>query len=326
MDQQEYYDDLRLRYMRHVYSVQGWALLIYYGIMNAAVLVLMIGSVIMSSMAMVLQGDLQLEYLEQQMVSVSGWGYILAIGIGGMWLMLWKKPEFFFHTIFKRGKPMKVSGFFEILCVFMSGQMVFLLLSILADWVLSQFGISLNDQMAIDTDNWSLFLYAGLGAPVAEEILFRGLIMRSMEPFGKKFAVFGSALLFGIYHGNVTQSFYAFVVGLVLGYVAMEHNILWAMVLHMFNNLTVSDTLTRLGSFLPGYLGDLLVWALILGFAIAALVVLILRRRQIRDWFQKAYDDPLCVKAFFTAPGIIVLLAVMLGTMVLNTVLAVTFV
>ena len=39
-------------------------------------------------------------------------------------------------------------------------------------------------------------------APVAEELMFRGWILRSLRPYGKRFAVLGSAVLFGIFHGN----------------------------------------------------------------------------------------------------------------------------
>ena len=35
------YEQLRLKELRHAYSVQGWALLIYYGIMNVAVMIFM---------------------------------------------------------------------------------------------------------------------------------------------------------------------------------------------------------------------------------------------------------------------------------------------
>ena len=60
----------------------------------------------------------------------------------------------------------------------------------------------------------AMFIYASILAPISEEILFRGLIQHSLLPFGKKFAVFGSALLFGIFHGNLAQTPFAFLAGL----------------------------------------------------------------------------------------------------------------
>lgn len=55
-----------------------------------------------------------------------------------------------------------------------------------------------------------------LSAPVLEELLMRGLIYpRLRDVFsGPRAAVFGSALIFGLFHGNVVQGLYAFCLGL----------------------------------------------------------------------------------------------------------------
>lgn len=54
-------------------------------------------------------------------------------------------------------------------------------------------------------------------APVCEELLFRGLLLGRLRPYGERFALAASALCFGLFHGNLNQFFYAFVLGLVLG-------------------------------------------------------------------------------------------------------------
>ena len=103
-----------------------------------------------------------------------------------------------------------------------------------------------------------------------------------------------------------------FAVGLVLGYVAMEYNILWAMALHMFNNLIYADTMTRLmGEFLPKW-ENLLSWLMILLTALASVVILIVKRKAIGDYLQRERTDQLSVKAFFSSPGIIVLMVILL--------------
>ena len=181
-------------------------------------------------------------------------------------------------------------------------------------------GLSLMESMqaaSASADTLSMFLYMGLFAPVFEEILFRGLILRSLEPFGKKFAIFTSAYLFGIFHGNLIQSPYAFAVGLVLGYVAMEHNIGWAMVLHMINNLILGDSLVRLTSCLGTALSDLIFWAIILGCAIASVVIFIRKRAEIAEYFRSGRIHPLCLKCFFTSPGVLAITAVMAANMLL---------
>jgi membrane protease YdiL (CAAX protease family) len=51
-----------------------------------------------------------------------------------------------------------------------------------------------------------LVLIVGVGAPVFEELFYRGLLMRSLERrFGVNWAVAGSALLFGASHFQALQ-------------------------------------------------------------------------------------------------------------------------
>ncbi len=62
-----------------------------------------------------------------------------------------------------------------------------------------------------------ILLY-GFFSSTVEEFLFRGIILVQMERFMKpNTALLLSALLFGVYHGNLVQGIYAFAVGAVLG-------------------------------------------------------------------------------------------------------------
>ena len=59
----------------------------------------------------------------------------------------------------------------------------------------------------------------GLISPVAEELLFRGVIYTRMRQyFHVRIAIVASAALFGLYHGNSVQVIYAFVMGLFMAY------------------------------------------------------------------------------------------------------------
>lgn len=296
-------EQLRQRAMRRTFSVQGWALLIYTIIMNVVV----IGITVMDSLSGTNQDN-------------SGWGYLLTIGIGFLLLLLWKKPRFCFGTVWKRGRTMGVGSFLALLALCLSAQLVSQIFVIVIELFLNQMGLSLLGYMeSIQSgDDWGLFLYMSLGAPISEEILFRGLVLRSVEPYGKKFAIFSSALLFGLFHGNLVQIAFAFLVGLVLAYVTVEYSIGWAMVLHMFNNLIFADTLPRLlGAYLPQW-ENLLSWAMILGAAGVSAVILIVKRKSIRAYLRQERTDPLCDNMFFSAPGIIVLMIVMLLSTVLS--------
>ena len=75
--------------------------------------------------------------------------------------------------------------------------------------------------------------------PILEEIIFRGIVIRIMYRFAP-FAVANvcQALVFAIYHGNIVQGVYAFLLGLFIGYVLkLTRNIVYVFVLHMSINL-----------------------------------------------------------------------------------------
>ena len=70
-----------------------------------------------------------------------------------------------------------------------------------------------------------------------EEMVFHGIIMQSMRRFGDIFALVSSALIFGIFHLNLMQMPYCFIMGLCIGYLVMRSGSLWVGILiHLFNN------------------------------------------------------------------------------------------
>lgn len=84
-----------------------------------------------------------------------------------------------------------------------------------------------------------LFIHTVIFAPLLEEFWFRGLLLQSLRPYGNGFAIFVSALMFGLTHANLSQFFYATTVGIVLGYVAVQTgSIVTTTVMHaMFNGI-----------------------------------------------------------------------------------------
>lgn len=81
-----------------------------------------------------------------------------------------------------------------------------------------------------------IFLVAFLPA-VCEEFLHRGILLQGIKHCGFKKAIVISALLFGLIHFNIQQVFYAFIIGLILGFVSVvAKNIYPAMIIHFINN------------------------------------------------------------------------------------------
>lgn len=62
-------------------------------------------------------------------------------------------------------------------------------------------------------------LFTGILIPIVEELIFRGLLFKTIRkwlPF--VFSMVISAVLFGLYHGNLVQFVYATICGLMLAY------------------------------------------------------------------------------------------------------------
>lgn len=77
--------------------------------------------------------------------------------------------------------------------------------------------------------------------PLVEELIFRKGLIDRLNVYGGKRAVIVSAVLFGLFHGNLQQIFYAAVIGLVFGYVYQRTgNILYSWILHMIVNFNGS--------------------------------------------------------------------------------------
>lgn len=85
------------------------------------------------------------------------------------------------------------------------------------------------------------FLAIGILAPLAEEMVFRGAILRTLlSAFGKQrrwIAIGISALLFAVVHGNMAQGFSAFFLGLLIGWMYYRTgSIVPGVVYHWVNN------------------------------------------------------------------------------------------
>ena len=111
-----------------------------------------------------------------------------------------------------------------------------------------QAGEPLQD-MVSGSNPWIIFLFGVVIAPLIEEWIFRSLILRRLAPWGEPVAIFGSAFLFGLFHGNFGQFFYAFALGAVFAYVALRSGgIRYTVALHFLVNffgLTVSQAVSE---------------------------------------------------------------------------------
>ena len=80
----------------------------------------------------------------------------------------------------------------------------------------------------------------GILAPIIEEILFRGIIMYQLKKlFPIQIVIILQGILFGVYHFNIIQGFYAAFLGIYFGFLAYKSNSIWpAIIAHMMMNIT----------------------------------------------------------------------------------------
>lgn len=97
-----------------------------------------------------------------------------------------------------------------------------------------------NHVYSLQPDNLSqpnLLFFTVIVAPIVEEFVCRGVILGLLRKYGDKFAIFISAILFGLIHANIEQFIYAFLIGLYFGFVLIKTKSLWTTILlHSFLN------------------------------------------------------------------------------------------
>ena len=154
------------------------------------------------------------------------------------------------------------------------------------------------ESMTVGTAFLPRFLVMVIGAPFVEEYIFRKQLIDRMHLYGQKTAVVVSAVMFGLFHGNLSQFFYAFALGLVFGYVYISSGKLrYSIGLHMLINfmggVVAPMLLEKLPLTVDGMLdlvniGDGALWLAfymlyalaLIGLSIAGLILLCVKRRE----------------------------------------------
>lgn len=294
------------KFLRRKFSVVGWALVIY----NLILIALVYGAIAQDAVSQLLRFGA----VNEQTLSNNAWGYLAAIAVGIVILHSWKGPDYWRREVLVKENPMHASAFCALIVLTIGVQMVSSLWIGLVEMVMNGFGRSIAPMLegiTGESESVSMFLYGCLFGPLAEEILFRGFVLRSLRPYGKRFAIVFSALLFAVFHGNLLQLPYAFIMGLLMGYAAVEYSFFWALAVHMFNNVVLADLFTRLTANLPEEIYYTLDTALFGGCAIISVALLIGNRKKIRAYREAEGMDRRCLKCFFTNSGMIVLLTML---------------
>jgi uncharacterized protein len=113
-------------------------------------------------------------------------------------------------------------------------------------------------------------------APVLEEMLFRGIMLRSfLQQYTRRRAIVFSAIIFGMAHLNIYQFAVATLLGLLLGWLYERSRSLWpCILLHAAYNAAVAWASAQDDGLSGGALGPVPTWLLSLAGAFAGMLLL----------------------------------------------------
>lgn len=146
---------------------------------------------------------------------------LLANGIVFTALLHWKNLDY--RDLFHSSRSATAATMVVIVpLVLLATPCLFLLMGLVNRLLLAEFPMRAG--MENEISSW---LSAGLPqillicviAPVVEEMLFRGIILRSfLQQYERRYAILGSAVVFGFYHMNIYQLVGASMFGIVAGW------------------------------------------------------------------------------------------------------------
>ena len=103
---------------------------------------------------------------------------------------------------------------------------------------------NLVSQFVTSFEPWEVFLLTVIVAPIMEEIVFRRFLYKKLAMYGKKTYMLVSALAFAVFHLNIGQAMYAFILGLIFAWIMYTTGkVIYPIILHMLVNC--------LGGFIP---------------------------------------------------------------------------
>ncbi|MBQ9152034.1 MAG: CPBP family intramembrane metalloprotease [Clostridia bacterium] len=188
---------------------------------------------------------------------------LYGIGLPCLWLVLRKipvsphNPDFTDRYRVTAEKPRFGIGQWILLLVIAFGCMTAgSIVGSTVMWIMStvmdyDYAFALNS-MVDTTPVWFTFLCTCVCAPLGEELLFRKLLIDRTRRYGDLTAILLSGLLFGLFHGNLFQFFYAALVGMLMAYVyTRSGSYWWCVAMHAAINFMGSVVTPALAGMVP---------------------------------------------------------------------------
>lgn len=202
------------------------------------------------------------------------------IGIVVYYLMM--KPEI--PVVQREKRKMSVKDFIVLFFICMAATYLFNFVSLGINYVI---GLIKQSPVVNPLDSavggnviWQVFVLA-ISAPIVEELIFRKIMLDCLRPYGDKTAIWVTALAFALFHGNLSQALYAFVLGMIFAYVVIRTNdVRYSIAYHILINLfgsTIMPMMAGSSNQVLVMIAGLLVWI----FLIAGIILFILNVKKI---------------------------------------------
>lgn len=294
----------------------GWGLSIY----NIFLMLMIMLQFFIAGVTMVVQNptaelnDAIFDQIVEQ-CEASGTFYLIGVSIGLLILLAFFRQSITITSIMQKNRKMSAVKFLCVLCIFMSVQFLFNIFGSLFESGLNLIGYSAMEDIesaASVSTTVSMFLYASFIGPIAEELVYRGFVLRSFQKYGKIVAIVISSILFAVMHENIPQGVFAFGVGIVLSYVTLEYSIYWAIALHVINNCIFSDVLGWLFNTagISEPVQESISMAIFAIFAVAAACILWKKRQRVKEFINGNKTEKKVYVYILSAVGIFLFIAV----------------
>lgn len=188
---------------------------------------------------------------------------LYGVGLPLLWVILRRLPTSPHNPDFINGyrvtadKPRFTFGHWMVLlviglgCMYAGGLVGNIIMSILSAILDYDYANSLN-AIVEESPRWMTFLGTCICAPLGEELLFRKLLVDRTRGYGDLTAILLSGLLFALFHGNLFQYFYAFLLGMLLAYIyTRSGNLWWCVAMHAVVNFLGSIVIPELAALMP---------------------------------------------------------------------------
>lgn len=215
------------------------------------------------------------------------------------------------RALFTKNEKMSAGGFLGCLALIYVMQIVFMYITELFEFLFNQVGYTLQYSEAMNAEyntSWTLMAYAVIFGPFAEEMVYRGFVMKGLKGNGRRFAIIASSLIFGLMHGDFQQSMFTFFAGLVFAYVAMRYSIWHSLALHVFNNGILSELLIWAGTHMSEDAYIIMMLVMLVLSAIGVVWLLRSKGWEIRSWLGAEDNRPGCWKSLINIWFILFLL------------------